>query len=147
MMKRFVYLMTALLLVCANIACADNERTITVAELPADARLLLEQHFADRKIVLAKVETDVLSKSYEVVFADGDRIDFDSKGRWAEIECPATAVPSALVPAAITHYVRNNYPGQTIKSLEKDRKEYEVKLSNRIELIFDKKLRLKKIDR
>lgn len=147
MMKRFVYLMTALLLVCANIACADNERTITVAELPADARLLLEQHFADRKIVLAKVETEVLSKSYEVVFADGDRIDFDSKGRWTEIECPATAVPSALVPAAIAHYVRNNYPGQTIKSLEKDRKEYEVRLSNRIELIFDKKVRLKKIDR
>lgn len=147
MMKRFVYLMTALLLAFANIACADNERTITVAELPAAARLLLEQHFADRKIALAKVETERLSKSYEVAFADGDHIEFDSKGNWTEIECPATAVPTALVPALITRYVKNHYPGQTIKTLEKDRKEYEVKLSNRVELTFGKKVRVKNADR
>ena len=138
--------MVSLLLICVNIACADNERPIQVTELPATAQQTLKQHFSERKVMLAKVENEVLSKSYEVFFADGDHIDFDGKGNWKDIECPATGVPAALVPAAITQYVKKNYPGETIKKIEKDRKEYEIKLSNRIELTFDTKFRLINMD-
>lgn len=138
--------MVSLLLICVNIACADNERPIQVTELPATAQQTLKQHFSERKVMLAKVENEVLSKSYEVFFADGDHIDFDGKGNWKDIECPATVVPAALVPAAITQYVKKNYPGETIKKIEKDRKEYEIKLSNRIELTFDTKFRLINMD-
>lgn len=145
-MKRLAFLMVSLLLICVNIACADNERPIQVTELPANAQQLIKQHFSDRKVLLAKVETEIVSKSYEVFFADGDHIDFDSKGNWTEIECNATVVPAALVPAAISQYVKANYPEQTVKKIEKDRKEYEVKLSNRIELTFDTNFKLIDVD-
>ncbi|MBP9547019.1 MAG: PepSY-like domain-containing protein, partial [Tidjanibacter sp.] len=47
------------------------------------------------------------------------------------------AVPAAIVPAAITKYVTENYPDAYIRSIERDRHAYEVNLSNRWEIKFD----------
>lgn len=55
-------------------------------------------------------------------------------------------MPAAVIPAAIASYVKENYPGATIRKIEKERREYEVRLSNRVELTFDLKLRLVDID-
>ena len=65
---------------------------------------------------------------------------------WEEIDCKASSVPSAIVPAQIQEYIRKNYPDTTVKKIEKNRREYEVKLSNRVELSFDLKFNLTDID-
>lgn len=145
-MKKLTFLLVCLFTLCTSVLRADNEKPIQVSQLPATAQQLIKQHFADRKVALAKVETELMSKSYEVIFTDGAHIDFDSKGNWEEIDCKASSVPSAIVPAQIQEYIRKNYPDTTVKKIEKNRREYEVKLSNRVELSFDLKFNLTDID-
>lgn len=145
-MKKLTFILVCLFTLCAITLRADNEKPIQVNQLPAAAQQFIKQHFADRKIVLAKMETELMSKSYKVIFADGDHIDFDGKGNWEEVDCKSSSVPTVVVPVRIMDYVRANYPDETVKKIEKDRREYEVKLSNRVELSFDLKYNLTDID-
>ena len=46
----------------------------------------------------------------------------------------------------IKEYINNNYAGEKVVYIEKDRNDYEVKLSNRLELKFDKELNIYDID-
>lgn len=144
-MKKLATLLLCLVALCTT-ACADNERPIQVSQLPAIAQQFIQKHFAGNKVALAKVDNELLSKNYEVIFSNGDKIDFDSKGNWEEIDCKFSSVPTAAIPAPIQKYIQENYPGETVKKIEKDRKEYELKLSNRVELTFDTKFNLIDID-
>ncbi len=142
---------SAILIVCfftlfSAVVRADNDKPVQVNRLPTAARQFIEQHFGDRKVALAKMETEFMSKSYEVTFANGDHIDFDNKGNWEEVDCKFSSVPAAIVPDPILKYIKENYPDATVKKIEKDRREYEVKLSNRVELTFDLKFNLIDID-
>lgn len=141
-MKKLTFILLCVFTVCVISLRADNDKPIQVNQLPAVAQQFIKQHFANRKVALAKVETEFLSKKYEVVFADGDHINFDSKGNWEEIECKSSSVPAVIVPAPIMDYIHENYPETTVKKIEKEHREYEVKLSNRVELSFDKKFNL-----
>lgn len=67
-------------------------------------------------------------------------------GNWTEVDCKMSAVPDAIVPEPIRQYVGTTYPDATIKKIDKEPREYEVKLSNRIELTFDTAFNLKDID-
>lgn len=145
-MKNLTFILIGLFALCSTTLRADNERPIQVSQLPAAAQQFIQQHFADRKVALAKVETEFMSKSYEVIFSNGDHVDFDSKGNWEEIDCKLSSVPTAAIPAKITEYLRANYPDVTVRKIEKDRREYEVKLSNRVELSFDLNFNLTDID-
>ena len=48
-------------------------------------------------------------------------------------------VPEEIVPEQIAEYVRTHFPGVMVKEIAKERKEYEVELSNSLELKFDRK--------
>ncbi len=146
-MKKLRILLTGLFLFVATGACADNERPISVNQLPQPAQQFIRQHFSDRKIALVKMETDFMKKSYDVLFADGSQIEFDSQGNWKEVDCKLTEIPAAILPTPISTYITSNYPGVSAVKIEKDRREYEVKLSNRIELTFDRQYNLIDIDR
>lgn len=146
-MKKITFILVCMFAMCATTLCADNKKTIKVNQLPVAAQKFVTQHFKNRKIALAKMETEFMSKSYEVIFSNGDYIDFDSKGNWEEIECKTSSVPTTAVPAKIMQYIRKNYPNAKVKKIEKGRREYEVKLSNGIELSFDLQFNLTDIDR
>lgn len=145
-MRKITSVLMCMLALCCTALHADNEKPIQVSQLPAAAQQFVKKHFADRKVALAKVEDEVITKSYEVVFSDGDHIDFDGKGNWEEVDCKSSSVPDAIIPSQILKHVRANYPDATVKKIEKDHWEYEVKLSNHMELSFDKKFKLKDID-
>lgn len=145
-MKRIALFIFCLVTMCVATMKADNEKPIQVSQLPAAARQFIKTYFADRKVMLAKVESELLSKTYEVMFDNGASIDFDGKGNWQKVDCRTTAVPKQIIPSAIAEYVKAHYPDVVVVKIEKDRKEYEVKLSNRIELTFDLKFNLKDID-
>lgn len=145
-MKKATLLLACLFTLCTAFAYADNERPIQTSQLPETAQQFIKRHFADSKVALAKMETEFLSKSYEVIFASGEHIEFDGSGNWTEIDCKTSSVPTEAVPAPIVEYIRTNYPDATVRKIEKDRREYEVKLSNRIELTFDLKFNLIDID-
>ena len=70
-----------LLLVCMftmhTMVMADNDKPIQVNQLPAKAQTFLNTYFKDHKVALAKQETELFYKSYDVVFTNGEKVEFD----------------------------------------------------------------------
>ncbi|NPD80511.1 PepSY-like domain-containing protein [Prevotella sp. PINT] len=145
-MKKLALLLICLLSVCTIFAFAGNDKVITVKQLPHTAQVFLKSHFNTNKVAIVKMENKIIAKDYEVTFVNGNKIDFDSKGNWEEIDCKATVVPNKVVPAKILGYVKANYPHEKIVKIERDRRGYEVKLSNRMELSFNTNFQLTEID-
>ncbi|HJE87525.1 PepSY-like domain-containing protein [Rikenella microfusus] len=125
---------------------ADNDRPITVAQLPAAAQQFIKKYFADVNVAFAKEEKDFFKTSYEVLFANGNKAEFNSSGEWSELDCKYTVVPAELVPAQIADYVKQYYAGANVLKIERGYADYEVKLSNRLELTFNKQFQLIDID-
>lgn len=139
-----------LLLVCMfamqTMVMADNDKPIQVNQLPAKAQTFIATHFKDHKVAMAKEESGVFYKSYDVVFTNGEEVEFDKAGEWKEVKCRQSEVPAAIVPEVIRNYVKTNYPNERILQIELDKKEYEIRLSNRLEITFDSQMRVIDID-
>ena len=128
------------------VANADNDKPISVNALPAKAQTLLNQHFNGQKVMLATIESGVISRSYDVVLKNGTKLEFDKKGNLTEIDCKQGIVPVQLIPQAIKNYLKDNYAGQSVKKFEIKRNEYEIELSNGLDLTFNKHFQLIDID-
>lgn len=140
-------LMTLVCLVAFQTAAmADNDKPVNVNQLPATAQQVIKGSFAGKKVALAKVESGLIDKSYDVIFTTGEKIEFDRSGNWTEIDCKRSEVPAKLVPTQIKNYVNTNYSGNKILKIEKDRNEYEINLSNGVEVKFNKNFMVIDID-
>ena len=146
-MKKMLFLFVSLFVM--NLAVfADNDKPIQVTEMPKAAQQFINSHFANQSVALAKIETEFLDKTYDVIFTNGDQVEFDKKGKWIKVDCKHTQVPSEIVPVAIQLYVAKNYPDAKVLKIElTDRKGYDVDLSNGFDIEFDKKMRVVEIDR
>lgn len=145
-MKKILFALVAIFTLGVFSAQADNDRIISKDKLPAEAQAFLNTHFADKKISYAKEERDFLERSYEVVLVDGTKLEFTRGGAWKDVDCRYSEVPAAIVPALIKKYVEENFAGEKVLKIERDSNDYEVKLSNRYELTFDKKFNIMDID-
>ena len=141
-------LLAALAMLVPATACANtgDGKAISPDRLPATALQTIKTHFQGRKVALAKVEAELFSKEYTVIFTNGEKIEFDGRGRWKEVKCKRSAVPASLVPQPIARYIRANYPDCRILEIERDDDEYEVKLSNYVEVTFDARFNVIDID-
>ena len=128
------------------VANAGNDKPISVNALPAKAQTLLSQHFNGQKVMLATIESGVVSRSYDVVLQNGTKLEFDKKGNLTEIDCKQATVPAKLIPQAIRNYLKENYPAQAVKKIEMNKNEYEVELANGLDLTFNKHFQLIDID-
>ena len=128
------------------VANAGNNKPISVNALPAKVQTLLSQHFNNQKVMLATIETGVISRSYDVVLQNGTKLEFDKKGNLTEVECKQGTVPYRLIPQAIKNYLKANYPRQTVKKLEIKKNEYEVELANGLDLTFNNRFQLVDMD-
>ena len=144
-MKKLVFLLVCLFTL-QTVARADDDKPIQVTQMPQPAQQFIKQHFADSKVALAKMESDFFYKSYEVIFTNGNKVEFGKNGNWEEVNCKYTSVPTAIIPTTIQKSVTTNYPDTRVLKIERDKKEYEVQLSNRVELKFDLKFNLIDID-
>ena len=148
-MKRTIQTMT--IVVCCLMAYlmpanADNNKPIQVKELPVKAHTVLTQHFTNQKVVLATIESGIIDKSYDVVLQNGTKLEFDKKGNVTEIDCKQNPVPEKLIPQAIYTYLQDNYPEQTVRKIEINKNEYEVELSNGLDITFNKHFQVIDID-
>ena len=134
------------ILSCNILASAGNDKPISVTTLPIKAQILLTNYFGNQKVALATIESGVVNKSYDVVLQNGTKLEFNKKGELTEIDCKQGVVPVNLIPLSIKNYLQNNYPWQSVKKLEIKKKEYEVELSNGIDLTFNKHFQLIDID-
>lgn len=145
-MKKILFALVAFLSFGISVAVADNNKIITKDQLPAPAQKFLNDHFNGVKLSYAKLDRDFLERSYEVLLADGTKLEFFSNGEWQEVDCKFGAVPFGIVPEPIIKYIADNFPGEKVLKIEIDRGNYEVKLSNRLELTFNKNFKIVDID-
>ena len=146
-MKKLALLFIGLFVLSLT-AWADGDKPIQVTEMPKAAQQFIQRHFANLSVAVAKMETDFMSKSYDVIFTNGDKVEFDKKGKWTNVDCEHSQVPQEVVPAAIQKYVSKHYPETRVLKIElTDRKGYDVELNNGLEVEFDKNFKVKKIDR
>lgn len=145
-MKKILFALFAVLSLSVFDANADNDRIISKELLPANAQGFIDAHFPGSKISYAKEERDFFERSYEVVFADGSKVEFSRKGEWQDVDCRYSEVPAAIVPVQIAKYVSDHYPDAKVLRIERDANDYEVRLSNRLELKFNKKFQIIDID-
>ena len=148
-MKRFFRIL--MIAICCMVSCnmvanADNDKPISVNALPAKAQTLLNNHFNGQKVMLATIESGVVSRNYDVVLQNGTKLEFDKKGNLTEIDCKLGIVPALLIPQAIKNYLKDNNAGQSVKKIEMNKNEYEVKLTNGLGLTFNKHFQLIDID-
>ena len=148
-MKRILRIL--MIAICCMVSCnmvanAGNDKPISVNALPAKAQTLLSQHFNGQKVMLATIESGVVSRSYDVVLQNGTKLEFDKKGNLTEIDCKQATVPAKLIPQAIRKYLKENYPAQAVKKIEMNKNEYEVELANGLDLTFNKHFQLIDID-
>lgn len=144
-MKKMMLILVGMLALVTN-AHADNYQPIERSQLPEKAQTFLATYFADAKISLARKEIDLMEVSYDVIFTDGSKVEFDRKGNWTEVDCHPHALPSGIVPAAIYKVVKARYPQAAMTKIERNYREVEIKLSNRVELTFNKHMQLIDID-
>lgn len=136
-MKKLFLSLTCLVLV-STVSFADSDRAIAVNQLPQAAQQLIKNYFADIEISYAKMETELFDKSYEVIFVNGNKVEFDKKGEWTDVDCKYTEVPVGIVPQKIQDFITKNHPNTKVIEIDKDSRDYELKLSNRVELKFDR---------
>lgn len=128
------------------LAVFDKDRHIEFSQLPANAQAFVTKNFAAERVSYVELDEGIVSNEYKVVFESGLKLEFDGSGNWTEIDCRHQPVPQSLVPKQIVSYVASKYPNHQIVELKRDRYEWEVKLSNGLELSFDKKYNLTDID-
>ena len=140
-MKKLLLLMIALVAMSFS-AKADHDRVITYNELPAAAQTLLKQHFANKVPLVVTMDWD----DYTIVYESGEKVEFDKDGNWKEFDCRSSQVPADLIPEQIKTHIKANFPGAAIVDLDRNRRGYEVKLSNGLEVEYSPDFRVIDID-
>jgi len=64
----------------------DDEKVITVAELPPAAQTFVGQTYATQTIVVVKKETELFSTKYKVMLDNGMEIEFDKNGQPIDVD-------------------------------------------------------------
>lgn len=142
-----IMLTAALLFAGITASLADNDRPITLEQLPAAAQTFLKTHFADLTLAYAVEDPKFVGSEYEVTYTDRTEVEFRPNGEWSSVERRYAAVPASIVPAQISAYVaKSSFPNQYIKKIERDAYTWEIELSNGIEIKFDKEFRVIDID-
>lgn len=145
-MKKLLLALVCLFGVTLTVS-ADKDKPISENQLPAAARQFIKTHFPKNKIAMAKQETGFFSKEFDVIFTNGDKLEFDGKGNWTEVSCKKnSSVPTAVIPAKIKSYLKTNYPDVLVKCIEKEGSNIEVKLSNGWEITFNSDYQVVDID-
>lgn len=145
-MKKIIVILLAVFSIGIITANADNDRLIAKENLPKKSQEFIDRYFGDTKITYIKEEREFMEKSYEVMLADGTKVEFTRNGEWKEVDCRHSSIPTPIVPAQIMKYVKENHPDVKVMKIERDRIDYELRLSNRLELTFDTKFNIIDID-
>ena len=130
-MKRFVFLLFSVTLIVSS-AWADRKDVVTddISKLPPAARTFIQKHFPNIPVSYLKIEKEFFSKTYDVILTNGYDLEFDEDGAWIEIDCNKDSVPADIIPKKIYQYYKNKFAQYKIIKVEKEKKEYQIKLSS-----------------
>lgn len=142
-MKKILTISAALFLFAA-IAVADD-RPVTMDQLPEAARTFIDANFAGEKILYASKEDNLILPDYKVALSNGSFLEFYNNGSLKSVESKY-GISTDLIPVQIVEFAKVRYPDASFLEYEVTRHHYEVKLSNHLELKFNKNYNLMQID-
>lgn len=127
-----------------TISCDDDDKAITLNELPATSSTFLEAYFPTHDILRVEKE----GRGYSVDLSGNIEVDFNQNGDWVEVDGRFnTEIPTGFILNPIKAYVAEQYPTNKFSSIEKIAQGFEVELSqNDIDLIFDQEGKFIRID-
>ncbi|MBR4846574.1 MAG: PepSY-like domain-containing protein [Bacteroidaceae bacterium] len=143
-MKKTLFAIACLFTLGSASLLAD--RPVQKEQLPTNVKEFLTKHFPNVEVSYAKQDNELFDKDFTVVLTNGDKLEFTSKGEWKEADCEYNRVPEALIPVAIRKYVSENQKGNYVVEIKKERRHYDVKLNNKLELEFSLDGKLLKYD-
>ena len=137
-----------MLLLGITAAKADNDRPINLNQLPKASQEFLARHFGDLQLAFAVEDRKYVGSEYEVTYTDRTEVEFNTNGEWTSVERRYDAVPDAIIPEEIKKYVSTMdfAGGQQIRKISRDRFEWEIELTNGIEMEFDLNFNIVGID-
>lgn len=141
-MKKFF----SLIMLSVMLVSFAQDKSINYNQVPKTGQQFINKHFGAKQVSSVMLDDDYFSKEYKVYLQNGTKIEFDSDGNWKEVNGNRNAIPTGFVPAKISNYVNRSFPNTKITKIERDRKEIEVKLTNGLEVKFDKNGNFKKIE-
>lgn len=126
---------------------AQKDKKIDWDELPQKAQTFLKTNFTKEKAQQILKETeDYLETIYQVTFQGKLKIKFDKNGNWKEVDGHRKPIPTRFIPEKILTYIKKSFPNNEVVKIEKEKKKYEVEISNGLELEFDRDGNFLRID-
>lgn len=133
-------------MVMAATSAQAQDKVIDFNQLPKAAQDFIKTYYDQNNVAYITEDSGFMSKDYEVRLTDGKEIEFDSKGNWTEVDGKRDAVPADIVLTEIQEYVSKRFPNNSIVHIKKTSREYEIELSNGLDLEFNTKGRFLRID-
>ncbi|MBE6236479.1 MAG: hypothetical protein E7112_09675 [Bacteroidales bacterium] len=143
-MKRVLILIASALLV--SMSAYAGERAISFDRLPVQARTFINNHYLVSEVTHVIMDESLIRPEYKVYLAHGVDVEFDYNGALEKISSKEVQIPEDIIPVQIREYVKLHYPGAVFNEYEVDKRHYEVTLSNRVELNFNRKFHLVEVD-
>ena len=117
---------------------ADDDKPIAFSQLPRKAQDFVNTFFPNDKVAFAKVEKEIFTLKYDILLVSGCKLEFAKDGSWNEVDCKYSNVPLGIIPLPISIKITELYADKaSVIEIKKEKKKYEVKLNNGIELEFD----------
>jgi hypothetical protein len=141
MKKILAFIATALISLTSMLCCARTD-------VPTTIQKFITTNFPTTKIVKVDREQKYGGIEYEIRLNNGAELDFDKNQKWEQIDCKKlrTGVPTNIIPKNISKYIAKNYSNQHVTKIERERYGYNVKLSNHLELEFNRAGNFVRID-
>lgn len=142
-MKKMI--MTLIGLAAFAAALSADDRPITFDKLPTPAKVYIQTNFPNEKTSMVLRDDDLIRPDYTVVLMNGIKLEFEHSGALTQISSP-NGIPADQIPVSIRDYVKAHYPDAGYLEFEIGKHTYEVKLTNRMELKFNKNFHIIEVD-
>lgn len=142
-MKNLIIIATVFLSLAMLTSCEKDEK-ISEQNLPTEIKAYISTHFPNSSITRAKKEKGE-NELYEITLSNGFKLEFNKKNEIIDIDGNAK-LPDSVIPATILSYVNTTYPTNYIIGWEIQANNQEVKLDNKLELVFDMAGKFLRID-
>jgi hypothetical protein len=123
-----------------------NDKAVTFDKLPKKAQEFVKQYYPNEKVSYASVDDDIIAPDYQVALVGGVMLQFEHSGKLDSIETRNGNIPAGIIPERIIATAKEHFPDAIIIGYDPERRSYEIKLSNRMEMKFDSSCNLVEID-
>ncbi|MCO6460766.1 MAG: PepSY-like domain-containing protein [Saprospiraceae bacterium] len=123
-------------LMLTTMTSCEKSTVLDEGKCPAEIKTYVEHHFPGKKMLQCIKDVDGLDVDYEVVLEGNYRLEFNKSKEIDNIK-GLEKLPDSVIPPVVLDYVKTNYPNNIILEWDLDKNIQEIKLDNRIELVFD----------